>query len=242
MKEIALQKQDLPPRIDHKEEEYKKRNKIISILVTIVLVIAIVLSASYILIFSIFSPVYIQGQSMAPTLNNFTLIANTDYREFGLMDTNVKRLERGDVAIFDVSNDQSGNYIVKRVIGLPNETIRIVDGGGSNPDYIRITNSDSTFVLEENYLTDAAKRITYSGSYGTASDLVLGDKQYFLLGDNRGNSQDSRAIGPVVSTKLTGKLIVIHGYYEVIMSYDGGQYSEETLTHYYAPWNYRFYL
>src|SRR5574344_246110 len=157
MKEIALQKQDLPPRIDHKEEVYKKRNKIISIVVTIVLIIAIVLSASYIIIFSIFSPVYIQGQSMAPTLNNFTQIANTDFREFGLMDTNVKTLERGDVAIFDVSNDQSGNYIVKRVIGLPNETIRIVDGGGANPDYIRITNNNSTFVLEEDYLTETAK-------------------------------------------------------------------------------------
>lgn len=241
MKEIALQKQVLPPRFDQKEELDKKGKKIGSILITIVLVFVIALSASYILVFSIFSPVYIQGQSMAPTLNNFTSVADTDFREFGLMDTNAHTLKRGDIAIFDVSPDSSGNYIVKRVIGLPNETIRIVDGG-SNPDYVEITKDNATFTLEENYLTANAKQITYSGSYATHSDLVLANNQYFLMGDNRGNSQDSRAIGPVSVEKFTGKLIVIHGYYEVITRHEGGSYLEEKLTHYYAPWNYRFYL
>lgn len=239
MKEIALQKQELPPRVDRKEEVYKKHNKLVSIIVTIILIMAIVFSGGYILIFSLYSPVYIQGQSMAPTLNHFTSISNTDYREYGLMDTNVKKLKRGDIAVFDMSG---GNYIVKRVIGLPNETVRLVDGGGSNPDYVRITANNETFTLDEDYLTETAKINTYSGSYATISEQVLGDNEYFLMGDNRSNSQDSRAIGPVKSSQLTGKLIVIYGYYEVITSFEDGASSERTLTHYYAPWDYRFYL
>lgn len=240
MKEIALQKQELPPRIDAKEEHYKKRNKVFSFFVSLFLTLTIIFTTSYIVVFSLFSPVYIQGQSMDPTLNDFPVANNIEYREFGLMNTNKKTLNRGDVAIFDISPNLTGNYIVKRIIGLPNETIKIYDGG-TNPDYIEITTENSTFVLEEDYLKESAHYAIYSGQYATNTALTLGENQYFALGDNRGASQDSRNIGPLNSAQLKGKLIVIYGYYLDTTSYEGGVSQVTTKKYYYPPWKVRFF-
>lgn len=240
MEEIALQKQALPPRVDKKEEHYNKRNKIISAIISIFLVLTIVGATAYIVIFSLYAPVYIQGQSMYPTLNNFERVTGIEYREFGLMNPNPRKVRRGDIVIFDVSSDMSGDYIVKRVIGLPGETLKIYDGG-NNPDYIEISNSDVTFTLEETYLTTNASYLSYLGSYATHSAITLGEDEYFALGDNRGASQDSRMIGPLSASRLKGKLVVIFGYYKDVTKYNDGSAYKDTTRHYYAPWNWRFY-
>lgn len=243
MKEIALQKKELPPRVDKKEQLYQKSNKFFNALVAVILTIIILFATSYIFIFSFFSRVYIDGASMYPTLNNFT---NSQYREFGLMNTHKTNFKRGDIIVFDRSQDGSGDYLVKRVIGLPNETIKITDGGGAAiPDYIDITKSTTSFRLDESYLTDISKTSTYSGAFGTYSSLTLGDDQYFLMGDNRANSQDSRMIGPINKTQITGKLLVLYGYAEnVISETNGSGQIVNTLVnkHYYPIWEMRFFL
>lgn len=240
MNEVALQKQDLPPRVDAKEERYKKTRKIFSVITSVLLVLTILATTAYIVVFSLFAPVYIQGLSMYPTLNEFERTTGVEYREFGLMNPKPGKLRRGDIVVFDISDDQSGNYIVKRVIGLPGETLKIHEGG-VNPDYIEITNNNSTFRLEEDYLLDAARYLTSLGSYGTINAITLGENQYFALGDNRGASQDSRMIGPLTKGQLTGKLIVLYGYYKDVTSYVDGVPIKETTRHYYAPWNMRFF-
>ncbi len=243
MKEIALQKQQLPPRVDKKEELYQKSNKVFNVLVAIILTVIIILATSYIVVFSLFSRVYIDGASMYPTLNNFT---NNRYREFGLMNTHKKQLSRGDIIIFDRSNDGSGDYLVKRVVGLPNEIIKISDGGSpSVPDYIDITTGTNTFRLDESYLTDIAKTSTFAGAFATYSPLNLSDDEYFLMGDNRANSQDSRMIGPVNKQQITGKLLVLYGYAEdVISETNPSGVITNTLVnkHYYPLWEMRFFI
>ena len=180
---------------------------------------------------------------MYPTLNNFT---NSQYREFGLMNTHKSHFKRGDIIVFDRSNDGSGDYLVKRVIGLPNETIKITDGGGAAlADYIDISYDGSTFRLDESYLTDVAKTSTYAGAFATYSPLTLSENQYFLMGDNRANSQDSRMIGPIDKTQITGKLLVLYGYAEnVLTETDGNGQVMNTLVnkHYYSLWEMRFFL
>lgn len=243
MKETVLQKQELPPRIDKKEELYHKSNKFFNAIVAVILTVIIIFATTYIIIFSVYSRVYIDGASMYPTLNNFT---NSSYREFGLMNTHRSNFKRGDIIVFDRSLDGSGDYLVKRVIGLPKETIKITDGGSvGTPDYIEITSNSATFILDEPYLTNSAKNNTFAGAFATYSELTLQDNQYFLLGDNRANSQDSRMIGPIKKDQITGKLMVLYGYAEGVVSQEdgNGQVSNDLLNkHYYPMWDMRFFL
>ncbi|MCI6139367.1 MAG: signal peptidase I [Clostridiaceae bacterium] len=85
--------------------------------------------------------------------------------------------KRGDVVIFHFPDDPTGKmYYVKRVIGLPGETVNIVDGK------VYIDGSDTP--LDEPYLAEPME-----GSYGP---YTVPEGCYFMLGDNRNNSQDAR--------------------------------------------------
>ena len=100
--------------------------------------------------------------------------------------------ERFDIIVFPFSYE-SGTYYIKRIIGLPGETVRIDEDGN-----IFINNE----LLEEHYgrevMTDP----------GIAEDgIVLGENQYFVLGDNRNHSSDSRtsAVGLIQKERIIGK-------------------------------------
>ncbi len=88
--------------------------------------------------------------------------------------------QRGDIVIFKYPDDERENY-VKRVIGLPNETIDIIDGK------VYINNSDTP--LEEEYLKETW--IVMNGS-DTPLHFEVPENSYFMLGDNRNDSKDSR--------------------------------------------------
>ena len=101
--------------------------------------------------------------------------------------------ERFDVVVF-TSSKQTGNYLLKRVIGLPNETIIF------NENTISITDRNGeTFILEEPYLKDD-ETVLYEDT-----TIKLGDEEYYLLGDNRNNSFDSRFFGPVPKNNFIGR-------------------------------------
>lgn len=95
------------------------------------------------------------------------------------------RIDRFDVVVIKIK----GRVIVKRVIGLPNEAILIADG----KTYI-----DGEELIEENknYIEDSGIAAEY---------LYLSDDQYFVLGDNRNDSYDSREIGAVYRRQIIGK-------------------------------------
>lgn len=87
--------------------------------------------------------------------------------------------ERYDIVIFHYPDDES-QYYVKRVIGLPGETVQIIDG------IVYVTQTDgNTIQLEDDFVTNCVP----TGNYGP---YTVPEDSYFMLGDNRNNSQDSR--------------------------------------------------
>lgn len=226
--------------INHKTKP--KLRKVLSTLWTTLLVITVLVAIPITYVDVVYTAVYIDGQSMAPTLNNG--FQNTRQVEFGLMDERAKtknKLERGDIIVFDKNGNGNPELLIKRVIGLPNETILITDQSGG--DLVTVTQSDgTTLIMEEDYLTAANKLSSakpgQSGN-GVGVPLKLGDDEYYLMGDNRANSHDSRDLGAISFTKIRGKLVVIQGYAEdVITSVDK---LELVNRHYYLMWNWRFY-
>lgn len=100
--------------------------------------------------------------------------------------------ERYDIVVFPF-RDTSGKNYIKRVIGLPGETVRIDEDG-----VIYINNEP----LKEDYGREVIKN---PGS--AAEDVVLGDDEYFVLGDNRNESEDSRfGVGKVKRSEIIGKV------------------------------------
>lgn len=129
------------------------------------------------------------GSSMEPTLIDAEnlIVDKLTYR--------FKDPERYDIIIFPY-RDSSGRYYIKRVIGLPGETIYINERGDVFIDGVK---------LEEDYIKEKATNA------GLASvPLELGENEYFVLGDNRNNSVDSRVpeVGLVTKDEIIGRAIL----------------------------------
>jgi signal peptidase I len=131
-------------------------------------------------------PFLVSGASMEPNFSSgdYLLIDEISYR--------FREPQRGEVAVFHYPGDESVYYI-KRIIGLPSE--RLVLRNGS----ITIFNKEypNGFTLEENYLPPGLKT---SGD----KEVVLKDNEYFVLGDNRNYSYDSRSWGNLSKAEIVG--------------------------------------
>ncbi|HCC59743.1 MAG TPA: signal peptidase I [Candidatus Staskawiczbacteria bacterium] len=133
----------------------------------------------------LFQPFIVKGESMSPNFEtgDYLIIDELSYR--------LSEPQRGDVVVFKYPKDTSQRFI-KRIIGLPGETVDIESG------QVSITNSQGTTILDENYLPDDLKTI------GDVS-ATLSSEEYFVLGDNRQYSYDSRAWGVVPRKNIIGK-------------------------------------
>lgn len=133
-------------------------------------------------------PFIVDGASMDPTFED------SEYLIVDELSYYFKTPERGSVLIFKYPKDQS-KYFIKRVIGLPGEIVSLEDGK------IIITNSEhpNGLLLEEPYVRYTKKE--------TAS-YVLGQGEYFVMGDNRMQSADSRVWGPVPEDHIIGRPII----------------------------------
>lgn len=132
----------------------------------------------------------VEGNSMNPYLQNgdSLIVEKLSYRF-----NNPKRF---DIVVFprNINNGYS-KYLIKRVIGLPGETVQISEDG-----YVLIND----VLLEDLYAMEPVD----SDKIGVASQkITLGEDEYFVLGDNRNNSSDSRleAIGNVKKKDILGK-------------------------------------
>ena len=124
--------------------------------------------------------VTVSGQSMRPSYKDGDrLIASK----------NVSTLSRGDVIGFRYPRDESKSFL-QRIVGLPGERIEILDG----VTFINGKPLDEPYVAAENRLPH------------TAAAVVLGPDEYFVMGDNRGNSSDSRSWGPVKRPAIWARL------------------------------------
>ncbi|OGY79281.1 MAG: signal peptidase I [Candidatus Kerfeldbacteria bacterium RIFCSPHIGHO2_02_FULL_42_14] len=173
------------PNQKEQQPEAPRENFFIEVVKVIILALAIIIPVRYFLI----QPFYVRGASMEPNFYDYEylIIDEISYR--------FREPQRGEVIVIrDPRNPKQ--YFIKRVIGLPGEKIKIRDGG------VWITNNtypEGFFLNETEYLPEDLQ---------TSGDRihVLKDEDYFLLGDNRPASLDSRSIGPVPRKKIIGRV------------------------------------
>lgn len=137
----------------------------------IVIVVVVVLIRTFII-----TPVRVDGDSMKNTLKNGDI----------LLLYKLSSIDRFDIIVLDEEKDNE--KIIKRVIGLPGETVAIKNG--------KIYINDK--VIDDEY------------AYGETTDynkVTLRDDEYFILGDNRLISKDSRYFGPIKDNEIKGKIV-----------------------------------
>lgn len=140
--------------------------------------------------FFIFEPFVVIGESMEPNFHS------ADYLIICKICIKLEGIKRGDVVIFRPPVDEK-KYYIKRIIGLPYERIYIKD----NEIYILNKNFPKGLKLEENYLTNR-------NFYMEEQSFQLKEDEYFVLGDNREESYDSRKWGPLKKDRIVGKVIL----------------------------------
>ena len=125
------------------------------------------------------------GSSMEPVLYNGqeVLINRVAY--------NLSSPKRGDVIVFKPNGNKNSHFYIKRIIGLPGETVQISGG--------------RVYINGAVWVTDIADDTRDAGI--AANEIILGNDEYFVLGDNRSNSEDSRSanIGNVKVGMIEGK-------------------------------------
>jgi len=153
---------------------------------------AIVFVIAFLLRYFAVQPYIVDGESMMPTYQNreYLLAEKISYL--------VGEPKRGDVAVFNYPKNPRINYI-KRIIGLPNETVKIENS------VVTIVNNQNPkgFVLTEDYLPPNYKTLT-SASDGTFEKKLAND-EYFVMGDNREHSSDSREWGVLPKNLIVGR-------------------------------------
>jgi signal peptidase I len=132
-------------------------------------------------------PFYVKGASMEPSFfdGEYLLINEIGYR--------IDEPKRGDVVVFKYPHDTK-EYFIKRIIGMPGDSVDVQNGK------VIITNPENPAgaVLNEEYLDQF---VTMGDEH-----IVLNPDEYYLLGDNRSASMDSRSFGPVKRKYFVGKV------------------------------------
>ena len=163
-------------------------NKVLKEFLNTAIYLLCVLGAVWIVITCVGQRTEVEGASMENTLHNGDNLI-VDKLSYRFHDP-----ERFDIIVFPFQY-QSNTYYIKRIIGLPGETVQIMEDGSI---YI---NGEK---LEESYGREVIKPETI----GRAADpIVLGEDEYFVMGDNRNNSSDSRTdmVGNIKREDIIGK-------------------------------------
>lgn len=155
------------------KKETVKKNYIKEFLPYFMIILVVVLIKTFVV-----SPIRVNGASMDPTLNDkdIMLLDEISYR--------FSDIERFDIVVVKEEDE----YLIKRVIGLPGETVEYKN------DKLYI---DGKYVKE-----DFKHKETFDFS------TTLGKDEYFIMGDNRTNSTDSRVFGPISRDKIMGKTLL----------------------------------
>ena len=147
--------------------------------------IAVVVAAAYLVVTFVGQRTQGSGESMETTLSNgdHLIVDKISYR--------FRDPERYDIVVFPYRLEEN-TYYIKRIIGLPGETVQIVDG------YVYINGVQ----LDEHYGNEIMEKPGIA-----AEPVTLGEDEYFVLGDNRNNSQDSRtaSVGVIHRDEILGR-------------------------------------
>jgi signal peptidase I len=138
--------------------------------------------------FYIFQPFIVVGQSMEPNFHD------KEYLVVDKVTTRFREPKRGEIVIFHPPQNPSESYI-KRVIGLPGETVEVKEG--------KVYVDDE--VVQESYILHDPS-ISMKNNY---PKVTLGADEYYVFGDNREHSSDSREIGPIPKANLQGRVAIV---------------------------------
>lgn len=172
--------------VDTSEVQTERNSKLVRLLLEIaVLILAVVLAL--LIRFTMFEAALVTSESMMPTLEKDDRVL-IDHRS-----TLRNRWQRGDIVMFDTPPSWSGvpDTLIKRVIGMPGETLEISDG----KVYINGKILDEPYVNNDSMIR------------GDTGKTVIPARQYFVMGDNRNNSDDSRDEGPVDDKHIRGRAV-----------------------------------
>lgn len=164
-------------------------NKVIKEMINTLLYLLVVLCLAYAVTQYVGQRTRVEGDSMETTLSDGDnlIVDKITYR--------INDPQRFDVIVFPFQNQQEKKFFIKRIIGLPGETVQIdLDGT------IYIDGE----VLKENY----GREVIQSENVGIAIDpITLGEDEYFVMGDNRNNSSDSRTevVGNIHGDDIIGR-------------------------------------
>lgn len=164
----------------------KKGSRIVGVL-KIIGYIALIIGIALIIVRFVATRTVVDGNSMYPTLND------KDQLIVSKLD---KSYSRYDIVVFD-SPLKEDEYLIKRVIGLPGENV-FIQGG-----YIFI---DGNKLLTDTY---GAAEITDGGRAAAEGGVTLGPDEYFVMGDNRNRSEDSRFedVGSIKAADIQGRVV-----------------------------------
>ena len=155
--------------------------------------VVVALSVFLIVYLFLMQPHQVNGQSMEPNFEDkeYLLTDKVSYK--------TRTPQRGEVVVFHAPPEAgcpkgTGCDFVKRIIGLPGDTIELKDG--------RIFVNG--FMLDEDYIPVGVK--TQAGAYSSRGASTLAIDEYFVVGDNRNHSSDSRVWGPIQSGDIVGRV------------------------------------
>jgi len=171
----------------HFGKEKKKVNvPIVKEVITWILEIAIVLVIAFVFVYYIGFRTSVVGNSMSSTLENRQEILVNRFIY------SISNPKPNDIVVFLPNGNEKSHYYVKRVIALPGDTVQIKDG--------------KVYVNGE-LLAESVETEKIENAMMAENEIVVGEDEYFVLGDNRNNSEDSRyaSIGNVKKDHITGE-------------------------------------
>ena len=162
--------------------------KIIKEIIIWLLLIVLTITASYFITTNVFVKTAVAGVSMEPTLMEGQVVIVNKIEYY------LKSPKRNDVIVYKQSNREHSYYEIKRVIGLPGETVKIKNG---------------IIYINDEVLKEKIKTETIENAGLAEEGIKLDDNEYFVLGDNRNDSEDSRfaSVGNVLKNEILGKAI-----------------------------------
>lgn len=153
----------------------------------------VIAGAIFVVIYAfLFRPYQVNGRSMDPTFED------GEYVLTNLIDIRLGKLNRGDVIVFHAPVDQDKDYI-KRVIGMPGDHVKVMGG----KVFVNEKEINQSFLPDDLF--------TNPGSFlGEGEDITVPEDNFFVMGDNRNFSSDSREWGFVSKDKIIGKSFVVY--------------------------------
>ena len=173
--------------------------KIIKEIIIWLLLIVLTITASYFITTNVFVKTAVAGVSMEPTLMEGQVVIVNKIEYY------LKSPKRNDVIVYKQSNREHSYYEIKRVIGLPGETIKIKNG---------------IIYINDEVLKEKIKTETIENAGLAEEGIKLDDNEYFVLGDNRNDSEDSRfaSVGNVLRNEILGKAVAIEKPFTLVDS------------------------